>query len=55
MSGFILRIVCAYTKTRVARLKVVYESGKAKSGSILNLVTVKVMPERILELDRQCQ
>ena len=34
-----LRMVCAYTKTRVARTKVVYESGKAKSGDILNPVT----------------
>ena len=34
-----LRMVCAYTKTRVTRMKVVYESGKAKSGTILNLVT----------------
>ena len=37
---FILRMVCVYTKTRIARMKVVYESGKAKSGTILNLVTL---------------
>ena len=36
---FILRMVCAYTETRVARTKVVYESGKAECGTILNLVT----------------
>ena len=37
---FKLRMVCAYTKTRIARMKVVYESGKAKSGAILNPVTL---------------
>ena len=36
---YILRVVCAYTKTRVARTKVVYKSGKAKCGTILNPVT----------------
>ena len=31
--------VCAYTKTRVARTMMVYESGKVDCGTILNLVT----------------
>ena len=35
MSRFILRMVCVYTKTRVSRTKVVYESGKAEYGTIL--------------------
>ena len=37
---FILRMVCVYTKTRVARMKVVYKSGKVKSGTILYQVTL---------------
>ena len=32
---FILRMVCVYTKTGVARTKGVYESGKAECGTIL--------------------
>ena len=32
---YILRVVCAYTKKRVARTKVVYESGKAECRTIL--------------------
>ena len=32
---YILRVVCAYTKTRVARMKVVYELGKVECGTIL--------------------
>ena len=34
-----LNVVCAYTKTRVARTKVVYEPGKVECGAILNPVT----------------
>ena len=53
---FILRMVCAYTKTRVVRTKVVYESGKVECGTILNPVTlmmragyvimIKVLPKQ---------
>ena len=32
-------MVCVYTKTRIARTKVVYKSGKAECGTILPLVT----------------
>ena len=37
MSGLytVLRVVCVYTKTRVARTKVVYESGKVECATIL--------------------
>ena len=37
---FILRMVCAYTKTRVARTKVVYKSRKAECGTKLSPVTL---------------
>ena len=33
-------MVCVYNKTRIARIKVVYKSGKVKSRTILNLVTL---------------
>ena len=32
---YILRVVCANTKTRVSRTKVVYKSGKVECGTIL--------------------
>ena len=37
---FILRMVCAYTKLGWQRMKGVYDSGKTKGGTILNLVTL---------------
>ena len=37
---FKLRMVCAYTKLGWQRTKGVYDSGKTKGGTILNLVTL---------------
>ena len=40
MSGIYTKDGLVYTKTRTPRTKVVYESGKVKSGIILNPVTL---------------
>ena len=49
--NYILRVVCAYTKTRVSRVKVVYKSGKMRSGTILNLMTLVMWARYVMMIE----
>ena len=48
---YILRVIYVYTKTRVSRVKVVYESGKMRGGTILNLMTSVMWAEYMMMLE----
>ena len=51
MSGIYTKMVCAYTKLGWQRTKEVYDSGKTKGGTILNLVTLAMRARYALMIE----